>query len=79
MYSQSQGYPAGMNYAPQAAQAGVQTDASQGQPRRNDGLNFDYDPATAITIDPNAQSSTGPQAYGGGTGPANGSYTQNTM
>lgn len=70
-----------MNYPPQATQAAVQTDGSAGQQRRTDGLNFDYDPAAAIAIDPNAQSSTGQQPYGGGggTGQGNGSYTQTTM
>jgi hypothetical protein len=55
-----------MSYQPQGATqgAGVQTDVTQGQQRRTDGLGGfpDYDPTTGLAIDPNNQS-TGPQAY----------------
>jgi hypothetical protein len=72
-----------MSYQPQGATqgAGVQTDVSSGQQRRNDGLSgfpVDYDPATGLPIDPNNPSSTGQQGYNTNA-QANGSYTQNTM
>jgi len=79
MYSQGQAYTAGgMPFPPQAAQAGVQTDLSQGA-RRNDGMSYDYD-ANGLPIDPTTQPSPGgQQAYGTGGAQGSGNSYQPQM
>ena len=72
-----------MSYQPQGATsqgAGVQTDVTQGQQRRADGLSGfpDYDPTTGLAIDPNNQSAS-QQAYSANATASGNSYQQTTM